>query len=334
MGCDKIETKIIQINQPTGVWHYASRQLLRANDLPDTWHNQFKLVEWLKRHNDGKIDASGHIAMGKDITVPKDRYNTAKIAAYKLFDCRVAEVGIEELKDDDIISVDFHFVIDEYKKGHDKSDTRAVGWLDAYANYHNGITVQYDLAPDDANTMSIPAFSGGGEGADDSADAPITVGAYNVVSSRKEGFWGLIARDKNPNNDTVEKEGRYQSAIRLHHPGGGISWGCVTAGPEPVEGRYKTYNEMREAETIWMPVETLLNRVKENQERLGCVREQLVDYLRPFRRSVRTALTYMMNKNLGIMVNKSGRTKERVFGTLTVIAVTRNTNYKIEEMLR
>ena len=45
-----IETKNVDINQKTGVWHYSS-MLLKSNELVNSGRNQYALVQWLSENN-------------------------------------------------------------------------------------------------------------------------------------------------------------------------------------------------------------------------------------------------------------------------------------------
>ena len=77
-----IETKNVDINQKTGVWHYSS-MLLKSNELVNSGRNQYALVQWLSENNKTVIK-NDFISPKSIIKIPSTKMDLIKIICIKL----------------------------------------------------------------------------------------------------------------------------------------------------------------------------------------------------------------------------------------------------------
>ncbi|MBR0100628.1 MAG: hypothetical protein IJP90_13095 [Treponema sp.] len=77
-----IETKNVDINQKTGVWHYSS-MLLKNNELVNSGRNQYALVQWLSENNKTVIK-NDFISPKSIIKIPSTKMDLIKIICIKL----------------------------------------------------------------------------------------------------------------------------------------------------------------------------------------------------------------------------------------------------------
>lgn len=113
--------------------------------------------------------------------------------------------------DPDGREVDVTFEVTSYEKTSD-------GWT-----AHGKLTL---TDRDTGESVTVNAYSGGRGVAEDGVSLPISLGEYEILTSTSIGY-RLEAKDSNQGNDLIDGTSPAQGNLRLHAPGGGLSYGCI-----------------------------------------------------------------------------------------------------------
>lgn len=158
-----ISTEFIKAKENIGIWFYAS-ELLKQNNLRNTGRNQYQLMIWLEKQNEGKIK-DHFIQKNMSILVPKTEGDIKKICQLKIV---LNQEKKEEVADSFSIKYPKLFLYETDRKpgknsdGSDADDMKINDYSEVELKNHNSMfsfeISTFNLEPDNGVSCFIDTF--------------------------------------------------------------------------------------------------------------------------------------------------------------------------------